>query len=113
MLGETIPDETRSGTLETLPLDKVNLAQALTEFAQSDFVHTMFNYFNVQDVTSYGTWWAIFESVDLNGVTITLRLKAPFDAKRNELLERLSKYLRARLGRVEIHAVHRDGRDIW
>ena len=122
MLGENycLPDddETRTTrhqtTLETLPLDKVHLAQALTEFVESDFVHTMFLYFDIQEVTSYGTLRGVFESVDLNGWTITLRLNRSFDAKKGQLLDRLSKYLRARLGRrVQIHALHRDGRDIW
>jgi len=121
MLGEHPPNDdltrrTQTTTLETLPLDKVHLAQALTEFVESDFVRTMFVYFDVQEVTSYGTLRGVFESVEFNdnGRTITLRLNRSFDAKKAQLLDRLSKYLRARLDRrVQIHALHRDGRDIW
>lgn len=56
----------------------------------------------------------MFESVHVKDTTIMLTLKQAFLQQADSLLDRLSKYLRARIPEVkQVHWVHKDGRNIY
>ena len=115
--GQPLPPGTLDEQQMALPLDETNVAQALTEFAQSDYTSTMYNYFGARadQGRRYDHWRGVFDSAWLDGKTIGVELRTPFDEKKKALLERLAMYLRARFPqeRISILSVHRDGQDIY
>mmetsp|Transcript_19101 Transcript_19101/g.38492 ORF Transcript_19101/g.38492 Transcript_19101/m.38492 type:complete len:180 (-) Transcript_19101:538-1077(-) len=115
--GQPLPPGTLDEQQMALPLDESNVAQALTEFAQSDYTSIMYNFFGsrADQGRRYDHWRGIFDSAWLDGRTIGVELRPPFDEKKKALLERLAMYLRARFPqeRISILSVHRDGQDIY
>lgn len=100
--------------IATLELDRDSVVMVLREFVQSDYAMQIFTYSNIQSVTDYGEIRGMFEYVRVDNTTIEVKMKKAFDDRNTALLDRLSKYLRARIPSIaEIHAVHRDGLDIY
>ena len=99
---------------QALELSLDNVAQVLSEFVRSDYARQCFNHVNAQP-TDYGQIDGMFESVELLNTRLNIKLRQSFGERNNALLERISLYLRARIPRprLEIHALHRDGMDIW
>ena len=99
---------------EPLQLDRENLIEVLYEFVRSDYAKQKCNHFNIQPVTDWGQIGGMFVMVKISGCNINLRLKGAFNERNEALLDRLARYLRARIPEiVELHAVHREGRDIY
>lgn len=97
-----------------LQLDRDSVAQVLTTFVQSDYATQVFNHAGVQSVTDYGTIPGMFETVRLIDAKVELKLKRAFEGSSLALLDRCSRYMRARIPDLrEIHSVTRDGLDIW
>lgn len=56
----------------------------------------------------------MFESVRLVNAKLVLKLKPVMDERNTNVLDRLSRYIRVRIPQIaEIHALHRDGMDIY
>jgi hypothetical protein len=108
-------EPTPSPTLEALQLDRDSVALVLTEFVRSDYARQTCNNCNVMDVMDYGQIDGMFESVRLVNTKIEVKLKRTFGERNEALLDRLAMYLRARIPqpRLQIHAMHRDGEDIY
>lgn len=105
---QAAPAEARLG------LDRDSVALVLSEFVQSDYAMQVFKHAGVQSVTDYGTIPGMFEMVQLIDAKVELKLKRSFEGSSLTLLDRCSKYMRARIPELrEIHSVTRDGRDIW
>ena len=52
--------------------------------------------------------------MQLGEAKLVLRLKRVFDERNTHLLERLALYLRAKIPQIkQVHALHRDGMDIY
>ena len=105
---QAAPAEARLG------LDRDSVALVLSEFVQSDYATQVFNHAGVQSVTDYGTIPGMFETVRLIDAKVELKLKRAFEGSSLTLLDRCSRYMRARIPELrEIHSVTRDGVDIW
>ena len=61
--------------LETLHLDRQNVATVFGEFVQSDFARSLFISSDIMCVTDYGEIHGMFESVQLVGTNLELKLK--------------------------------------
>ena len=97
----------------TLELNVDNVALVLSEFVRSDYARSVFNNARV-DGTDYGRIGGMFESVRLANTTLVVKLKRVFEERNTALLERVSRYLRARIPTLKgFHAVHREGVDIF
>ena len=99
---------------EALELERENVALVLTEFVRSDYARQVCNHHNLSP-TDFGQLSGMFEYVKLAGrSTIELKLKKIIDETNEGVLDRVTKYLRERIPSiVEIHAIHRDGRNIY
>jgi len=106
--------EAQAQALQPLPLNVDSVAQVLTEFVRSRYAWETFNYANLQCVTDYGTLEGMFHTVQVKeGGTIVLKMQPAFSSMEG-LLDRVTTYLRARIPQiVQVHAVHRDGFDIY
>lgn len=98
-------------------LDTQSVARVVQEFVNSDYCVRLCNYRNMEP-TDFGQIRGMFELVRLDGNRVTVRLKRVLNERNEALLDRLAVYLRARIRpaagqRVEVHAVHRDGLDIY
>ena len=100
--------------LEPLPFDEEGVTQALAEFVNSEYALTVFR-FRQCSPTDFGEVFGMFYSVELVGESkILLRLKQVFDERNTDLLERVARYLRARIPDVkQVTGVHRDGTDMY
>ena len=99
---------------EALEMDRQNVAIVLTDFVRSDYAKTVCNHHNLSP-TDFGQLSGMFEYVKLaSSSTLELKLKRAIDETNEGVLDRVSKYLKERIPAiVEIHAVHRDGRNIY
>jgi len=95
--------------------DAASVAEVLSEFAASSYARKMCGYCQVPP-TDYGRIGGMLEYVRIEGGgrRIVLSLRRAFDEKGGAVLDRISRYLRARIPSIaEIHAVHGTGRDIY
>ena len=98
-----------AAVLQPLPLDVDGVTQVLTEFVRSEYVTQVCNHYNLEP-TDYGQISGIFESVRLDDATLSVKLKRAVGETNEALLERLSKYLRARIAPpISMNVVTRDG----
>ena len=98
---------------ETLPVEPENVGLVLTEFVQSDFCRKVCNHHNIQP-TDYGQIYGIFESVYLHESSVILKLKRVFGDRNDGILDRVTRYLRARLPDLKaVQVEHRDGANIY
>ena len=81
-------------------LDGDSITLALEEFVQSDWARQACNYCNVGP-TDHGKLWGMFETVRVQDTTLVVKLKRAFEQRSNQLLDRLTKHLRARLPQVK------------
>lgn len=96
-----------------LPLDAESVDHVLLEFVRSDFCKQLFDYRSIQP-TDYGCIHGMFESVKLVDSVLMVKLKPAFGETNASLLDRMVRYLRARVSGVrEVHVMHRDGRTIY
>jgi hypothetical protein len=100
--------------LQPLPLNVESVTEVLTDFVRSRYAWETFNYASVQCVTDYGTLEGMFQNVQIKeGGKIVITMKPVFSSMEG-LLDRMTTYLRARIPQiVAIHAMHRDGFDIY
>ena len=100
----------------TLELGPESVGQVMSEFVGSRYARTACNNAGAQvSPTDHGKVGGMFEYVNVykEGMVV-LKLKQAFDERNEELLGRVSKYLRVKIPQiVEIRAMHRDGRDIY
>lgn len=98
--------------LDALPLDVPSLTLVLEEFVESDYASQVCSCCNLQP-TDYGAISGMFESVRLTDAKVVVKLKPTLNQVEG-LKDRLATYIRARMPEiVEIHAVLRDGVDIY
>ena len=119
-----------------LQLSRNSVAQVMSEFVGSNFCKTTCNVHNLPP-SEFGNIDLMFEEVKVSGEDllrparrgsrhaghthapsvprVEVRLKRVFDERNEALLDRLSKYLRARIPQphLEFYALHRDGRDVF
>ena len=96
-----------------MPLDRESVALVLTAFVRSEYARQVCNFRNVEP-TEHGRIDGMFETVQLGDAKLVLRLKRVFDERNVHLLERLALYMRAKIPQIkQIHALHRDGMDIY
>ena len=94
-------------------MNKDSVVLVLSEFVRSDYARTTCNYCNVQP-TDYGQIGGMFECVVVADHKIEVKMQQAFSDAKSHLLDRLSMYFRARICNFsEMHALHRDGRDIY
>ena len=97
----------------TLERNVESVALVLTEFVRSDYARQCFNHCNAQP-TDYGQLEGMFQMVRLADKKLVVKLRRAFDERNDALLDRLTRYLRARIPEIgEIHAIHREGQDIY
>ena len=102
-----------AASLETLPLNRDSVVLVVSQFVQSDYCRACCNRLNV-DGTDYGQIEGMFEYVQIAEPKLVLKVKRTFGERNTALLDRLTRYLRARIPAIkEIHAMHREGRDIY
>lgn len=80
-----------------LPTDTSNLDALFAEFCQSDFARTMCTYCNLNP-TDYGKVSGMFESIELVGTQLRVKLRRPFEQRTEKILDRLAKHLRGQTG---------------
>jgi hypothetical protein len=98
---------------DPLELDVDSVTLVLMEFVRSDYAYQKFDLHRVQG-TDYGEIFGMFDSMRLDAARLVVRLKPVFDERNTALLDRLAMYLCARIPQlVELHAIHRDGLDIY
>ena len=97
---------------EQLQLDTESVVLVLTEFLQSVYARQVFNFCQAQP-TDIGTIEGMFEKIHLGPSRVQFKLKQAYTNVEG-LKERLAMYLRARIPAIaEVHAVQRDGLDIY
>lgn len=108
------PQSHASAEAALLQLDRDSVALVLSEFVQSNYAMQLFSNAGVQSVTDYGTIPGMFETVRLIDTKVELKLKGSFEGSSLTLMDRCSRYMRARIPEVrEIHLLSRDGLGIW
>ena len=96
-----------------LPLDVESVGLVLSAFVRSEYARQVCNVRNLEP-TEHGRVDGMFEKVQLGEAKLVLRLKRVFDERNTHLLERLALYLRAKIPQIkQVHALHRDGMDIY
>ena len=96
-----------------MPPASSSIGLVLTEFAESTYARAVFsNSARSVDEVDRATVRGMFAEVQLRDGTLELTMKSAFENVEG-LLDRLAKYLRARIPQVrEIHQMLRDGRNI-
>jgi hypothetical protein len=96
-----------------LPFDVESVGLVLSAFVRSEYARQVCNVRNLEP-TEHGRVDGMFEKVQLGEAKLVLRLKRVFDERNTHLLERLALYLRAKIPQIkQVHALHRDGMDIY
>ena len=96
-----------------MPPASSSVGLVLTEFVESTYARAVFsNSARSVDETDRATIRGMFAEVQLRDGTLELTMRPAFENVEG-LLDRLSKYLRARIPQIkEIHQMLRDGRNI-
>jgi len=82
-------------------LDSGDVAQVLQEFVQSDYAIQVCNYCNVNPA-GYGQLDVMFDSVQLEGTTLKVKLQYQFEQRAEKLMDRLAKHLRERMPQLRM-----------
>ena len=112
--GKRAADTPAADAPAALQMGRESVTLVLNEFVKSDYARQVCNHRNVEP-TDYGEIAGMFETVRLvDSSRVKVKLKRIFEERNEALLDRVSRYIKVRIPQIkEIHAVHRDGVDVY